>query len=52
MDEIDGVAIMSYGDLYDTFSPQPAIAYGMGVGLAAIPTPARAAPAATTARRE
>jgi hypothetical protein len=34
IDEVPGVAMMSRGDLWDTFGPRPAVGYGFGVGLA------------------
>jgi hypothetical protein len=52
--EVEGLAVMSNGDVLATYGPRPAAAYGMGVGMAGMLLPPSRAPAAadTTARQE
>jgi len=46
--DVVGLAVMSYGDVWYPYAPRPAAAYGMGAGLATLPTPKPRAGAATT----
>lgn len=46
--DVAGLAVMSYGDVWYPYAPRPAAAYGMGAGLASLPTPKPRAGAATT----
>jgi hypothetical protein len=41
IEEVDGLAIMSVGDVVSPFAPRPALGYGLGVGMAGLIAPSK-----------